>query len=376
VEKPKEPEKMSRRKFLKLAGAALGTAALGYYEGKYGFLKKTPEGEDSGQEAPDNVFDEQDTDRETYILPENIKQAGQILGPLEKIPVKINKETSKGIEEYWYRQYKSDDPRLVRSLESAYIQMQRYMPELEKIFAAEEVPTKYIYLAIPESHWDLEAKSHAAAVGPYQFIESTAKIFGLKVDHGIDERKDPRKSALACAKYLKDLYGRTGDWDVALSGYNGNFISKYLRRDMQKIFGKGYENFLRYLEWNINEVKKYILQANIWRHKVKKGSTLEGIEKFYGINRNEMKNIGAVERKKIGGKVKNVFKSDHQIEILMQVSENKRKIYSAVMRGIAENLNYPPKFNAVYRIINETGFQEKIRKIMGKEKEVMLARSR
>jgi hypothetical protein len=290
--------------------------------------------------------------------------------------VKISRENVVGIEEYWYKQYKTDNPKLVYSLEKAYIAMQPHVSDLKRAFASAGVPTKYIYLAIPESHWNLEARSHAAAVGPYQFTKPTAEKFGLKIGRGIDERTDPLKSGQACAKYLKYLYDRTGDWDTALSGYNGSFIWKYLRKDIQEIFGKGYGEFLRYLEWNVNAVKEYILKADVWRHKARKGRSVEGIASFYGIRATNIRNIGKTVLKKIGGKWKHVFDKDQQIGIEIRNIENKKKVYNTIVRGVSENLNYPPKFNAVIRIIREPEFQERIQEMIEEEGEIMLARKR
>ena len=76
------------------------------------------------------------------------------------------------------------------------------------------------------------AVSRAGAKGMWQFMYSTAKMYGLNIDSFVDERLDPVKSADAAARYLKDAYKIFGDWNLAIASYNcgaGN-VNKAIRR--------------------------------------------------------------------------------------------------------------------------------------------------
>jgi membrane-bound lytic murein transglycosylase D len=95
-----------------------------------------------------------------------------------------------------------------------------YLPIYDKVFQAAGIPAEIKYLSVVESKLDPFAVSKVGATGPWQFMFTTARLYGLNIDSYIDERRDPVKASYAAAAYLKDAFNDFGDWFLAIASYN------------------------------------------------------------------------------------------------------------------------------------------------------------
>ena len=96
----------------------------------------------------------------------------------------------------------------------------RYFPVIEPILKANGIPDDFKYLAVIESNLDPRVTSHAKAVGMWQLLEGTARDFGLVITPTVDERCHVAKATEAACRYLKQAYGKYGDWATVAASYN------------------------------------------------------------------------------------------------------------------------------------------------------------
>lgn len=113
-----------------------------------------------------------------------------------------------------------------------------YAPLMKEILREHGLPEDLVYLAMIESGFNVQAYSPMKAAGPWQFITETGRRYGLVVNHWVDERRDIRKSTIAAARYLQELFDQFGCWYLAAAGYNAgeHRIDRLIRRHDTKDF--------------------------------------------------------------------------------------------------------------------------------------------
>lgn len=95
----------------------------------------------------------------------------------------------------------------------------RYLPQMQQIFRERGLPVELTYIPLLESSYEISARSHAGALGMWQFMRRTGKQF-MRVSASVDERRDPLESTRAAASFLKQAYESLGNWPLAITSYN------------------------------------------------------------------------------------------------------------------------------------------------------------
>ena len=137
-----------------------------------------------------------------------------------------------------------------------------FLPIFEKYIEALQLPKELKNLPIIESALNPNAESQVGAKGLWQFMPSTGRMYGLTINDYVDERCDPVKSTIAGLSYLKDLYGKYGDWKLAIASYNcgPGRVDKAIRKADKSSF----EGIKKYLPKETQEyVAKFIATSYV-----------------------------------------------------------------------------------------------------------------
>lgn len=165
-----------------------------------------------------------------------------------------------------------------RRLDAMLSLSEYYFPMFEQTLDSYNVPEELKYLTIVESALNPQATSRAGAAGLWQFMYATGKIYDLEVNSLVDERRDPFKSTVAAARYLKRLYEMYGDWQLAMAAYNcgpGN-VNKAIARAGGK---KGFWQIYPYLPRETRGyIPKYIGAAYVMNYYHEHGLSAGKIE--------------------------------------------------------------------------------------------------
>ena len=173
------------------------------------------------------------------VLTKQVEEGFELKLPDEDLPESDLPLTFNNKVEYFVRYFQTGGR---KSFSKWLSRSERFIPMMRKVLKEKGLPEDLVYLAMIESGFYPHAYSVAAAVGPWQFMSGTGKRYSLRINSWIDERRDPLKSTVAAALYLKELYALfNNDWYLAAAGYNAGenkiirAISRYNSRDFWEL---------------------------------------------------------------------------------------------------------------------------------------------
>ncbi len=199
--------------------------------------------------GPVLAFQKRETDpfdRDENITEERLQLIEEELPPSD-IPITLNERV-----EYFIRYFTTKK----REVFARWLARSgRYMPMIKEILRSYGLPEDLAYLAMIESGFNPFAYSRAGACGIWQFIRSTGRKYGLKINYWVDERRDPEKATHAAARYLLDLYQEFECWHLASASYNAGEAK--VRKAIKRYGTKDFWKLCRY-RYLKRETKNYV----------------------------------------------------------------------------------------------------------------------
>ena len=269
-----------------------------------------------------------------------------------------------------------------RTMDNAYI----FIPAIKNTLTKYNVPQEFLYLAMAESNFKTRAYSPKRAAGLWQFMPRTGRVYNLKIDEYVDERRDLIKSTEAAAKYLSSLHKRFGKWYLAAIAYNcgggrlnhaikkagSDKLSVLLDSD-KKYIPKESRNYIRKIvalaligtdeQYLLSSEYEHLLnRANAYSIstvQISSGESLKRVAKLIEMPLGDLKNLNRHLKYDF---VPPYAKSYDVYIPYIKLADFKRKYYKAPMQNIykihvvrsGDNLSYiGNKYGVSYRVIKD-----------------------
>lgn len=229
-----------------------------------------------------------------------------------------------------------------------------FFPLFDETMEKHEMPLEIKYLSIIESGLDPQIRSRVGAMGLWQFMPATGRMYGMQVNSDVDDRMDPIQSTEAAAKYLKSLYRMFGDWEVAMAAYNcgpGN-VRKAIRRSGGK---KTFWEIYNYLP---RETRGYVPQFQamlyVLNHLEEHNFQLEDptyaldydqirFNKAFSLDKlAELTNLCVSDLEKLNPSIKNKKVPESNRTMAIRVPKSKSPFIKENLARIADSLNNDP----------------------------------
>jgi membrane-bound lytic murein transglycosylase D len=137
--------------------------------------------------------------------------------------------------DYWVSEFRTDHD-YHKKIAEGFVRKAKYQEMIERKLRKRGMPQNLIYLAFEESAFNPQAGSRQKAVGVWQLTPATARLYGLKVNKKVDERRMVEKETDAALDFLEHLHKRFGCWYLAAAAYDAG--ENRMARLMKKKFGR------------------------------------------------------------------------------------------------------------------------------------------